>query len=367
MVRFGAAVGRDESSGGWGVGPLLAVATVLLAAVALPLPAQKTDVVVLHNGDRITGEIKALARGQLDYSTDDAGRLSIKWEKIARVTSQFFFEVELSSGRKFFGQLAEPAEDGRVVVQLTQADTLPLHDVVSIVRIDTRFVARLKAYLDVGFTLAKANLATTFTTSGEVAYRGQKIGGKVAFNSYAQGQREVATTTRNSFNLSVQRYLPRRWAVGGVLGLDQNDELALDLRVTVGAAAGRTQVQTNSADLGFLAGAVVVQEFFSRRDSAGGPADRAETSVEGLIGANWSAFRLDSPKLDFATEVRIYPGITTLGRLRGDLDIRVRYELLNDFFVGLNFSDQFDSRPPGGSGAKNDFVTSVSIGWSYRR
>ena len=114
-------------------------------------------------------------------------------------------------------------------------------------------------------------------------------------------------------------------------------------------------------------GAVLVQESFSHRDSAGGPADTVKTSVEGLIGANWSAFRLDSPKLDFSTELRIYPGITTLGRVRGDLDVRVRYELLKDFFVGLNLSDQFDSRPPGGSGARNDFITSVSIGWSYRR
>jgi len=359
-------VHRDRPRLRLGVRSLVALAMVV-AARPLVARAQKSDVVVLNNGDRITGEIKGLSRGKLDYSTDDAGRLSIKWEKIARVTSQFFFEVELSSGRKFFGRLAEPAEDGRVVVQLTRPDTIPLHDVVSIVRIDARFITRLKAYLDVGFTLAKANLATTFTTSGEVAYRGQTMGGKVAFSSYAQGQRDVPTTTRNSFNLSVQRYLPRRWAAGGLLGLDQNDELSLDLRVTVGAAAGRTQVQTNSADLGFIAGAVVVQESFSRRDSAGGPADTVKTSVEGLIGANWTAFRLDSPKLDFSTELRVYPGITTLGRVRGDLDVRIRYELLKDFFVGLNLSDQFDSRPPGGSGAKNDFVTSVSIGWSYRR
>jgi hypothetical protein len=42
------------------------------------LAAQKTDVVVIANGDVITGEIKGLSRGKLDYNTDDAGRLSIK-------------------------------------------------------------------------------------------------------------------------------------------------------------------------------------------------------------------------------------------------------------------------------------------------
>ena len=79
---------------------------VLLAAViggATPLPAQKTDVVVLPNGDRITGEIKGVSRGKLDYSTDDAGRISIEWEKIVRVTSRQSYEVTLRSGQRLFG------------------------------------------------------------------------------------------------------------------------------------------------------------------------------------------------------------------------------------------------------------------------
>ena len=34
--------------------------------------ATRTDVVVLANGDRITGEILTLSRGQLEFKTDDA-------------------------------------------------------------------------------------------------------------------------------------------------------------------------------------------------------------------------------------------------------------------------------------------------------
>ena len=75
---------------------------ILPADVAV---AQKTDVVVLINGDRITGEIKSLSRGQLDYKTDDAGRLKIEWDKILRVTSNRYYEVEMSSGVRYFGTL----------------------------------------------------------------------------------------------------------------------------------------------------------------------------------------------------------------------------------------------------------------------
>ena len=38
-----------------------------------PVFAQKTDIVRLANGDRFTGEVKSVRKGQLEFSTDDAG------------------------------------------------------------------------------------------------------------------------------------------------------------------------------------------------------------------------------------------------------------------------------------------------------
>src|SRR5271170_6767954 len=78
---------------------------LLAALLAGRAEADKTDVVVLLNGDHLTGEIKGMSRGQLDFKTDDAGRFSIEWVKIARVTSKHIFEVELSSGKKYYGTL----------------------------------------------------------------------------------------------------------------------------------------------------------------------------------------------------------------------------------------------------------------------
>ena len=76
---------------------------VLLAAAllmaALPASArEKTDVVILSNGDHLTGEIKGMSRGKLDLLTDDAGRLSIEWDKIRTVSSTHQYEVELRTG-----------------------------------------------------------------------------------------------------------------------------------------------------------------------------------------------------------------------------------------------------------------------------
>ncbi len=49
--------------------------------------AAKTDVVVLINGNVVTGEIKSLDFAELRYSTDSMGTASIEWEEIVSLTS----------------------------------------------------------------------------------------------------------------------------------------------------------------------------------------------------------------------------------------------------------------------------------------
>jgi hypothetical protein len=52
---------------------------------ALPVRAsEKTGTLVLHNGNEITGEVKGLDQGQLTYSTDDLGILSVAWGSAER-------------------------------------------------------------------------------------------------------------------------------------------------------------------------------------------------------------------------------------------------------------------------------------------
>ncbi len=344
---------------------------LLLAILILAWPAvchaEKTDTVILKNGDKITGEVKSLSRGKLDYSTDDAGRLAIEWVKIARITSPHSFEVEMSSGAKYFGRLGAVGRDGILAVEGWRADTLVISSVVRVNAIDAKLFQRMKAYLDVGFTFAKANQATTFNTAGEAAYRGTKFGGTLAFESYAQGQESTPTTSRNTISLQATRFLPKRWSAIALAQTEQNDELDLDYRVTVAAVAGRVLVQSNSSDVGVGGGLAVTREQFKPGDGDTlGPED-PETNLEGLVAASWDAFRFDSPKLDFSTTLYLYPSISTPGRVRGQFSTRLKYELFADFNAGISLTDTFDSRPPDETATKNDYIMSFTIGWSYRR
>ena len=88
----------------------------LLLSSTFTVGRSKTDIIFLDNGDRITGEIKKLERGLLNVSTDSMGTVSIEWRNVEKIESQFLFEVELSSGTKYFGSIVPAEKEQRLEV-----------------------------------------------------------------------------------------------------------------------------------------------------------------------------------------------------------------------------------------------------------
>jgi len=335
-------------------------ASLLYLVSASPLSAQKTDTVTLYNGDRITGEIKALQRGKLDYSTDDIGRIYIEWVKIARLYSRDYFEVEIENGQKYYGSLPESQQDGRLVVRLTEtvSDTLNMTRVVKITPIRSRFWTRLDGSVNIGFSYASANEVIQLNTAFTVKYRGQKYYGKLDYNAYWQTTDSTSRTSRNTITLTGQRLLKPRWSAAANGTAEQNEELNLDLRLTLGAGGVYQPIQSNTAFLWLMASPLVTREVF-----AGSPED-AKYSLELMLAGDFEAFRFDSPKLDFVAMLYFIPSITTLGRVRVTLDSRLSYELIKDFTVGLSIYNAYDSQA-GAEGAKNDLNTSITIGYMF--
>ena len=74
--------------------------TAILVVLCVPNDVQdeKTDVVVLINGDAVTAEIKSLAFSDLRYSTDSMGTVDIEWEDIVSLTSNQSLQIETATG-----------------------------------------------------------------------------------------------------------------------------------------------------------------------------------------------------------------------------------------------------------------------------
>ncbi len=95
-------------------GRVITLAVGLLWCVAAsPLRAEKTDSLVMQNGNEITGEVKSLDQGQLKYSTDDLGILSVNWDRVASIVSKKSVLVEMEDGARYVGVMEKPVKANR--------------------------------------------------------------------------------------------------------------------------------------------------------------------------------------------------------------------------------------------------------------
>jgi hypothetical protein len=335
------------------------LAAFLLLAAAPALARDKTDVVVMRNGDVLTGEIKGMSRGKLDLSTDDAGRISIKWSKVLRVTSNYTYEVELGTGERYWGDLSSPADREIAVGEVPTAYVFPTSSVVEIVAMDDDFLGRVRVGFDLGFTLAKANSAVTVSTSGDLSYRAHTLGATLTFDGYFQDDAKNVAVSQYTVALQGDLYFERSWRAFLAGQLYHNDQLALILRSTVAAGAGYSAVRNTWTEVWLTAGVSGSREQYTTGDP--------NLTLDGLLGVEWTAFRYDTPKLDMTAQLALMPGLSDLGRLRGTFTFKIKYEFFKDFNTGLQFTDSFDTRPPDPTASKNDYIASLTVGWTYRK
>src|SRR6185369_11345445 len=78
------------------------VVFVTLTCTSATLAKNTDDVVVLKNGDRVTGEIKGLQRGELRIKADYmAEAVRLDWARIERLESKSTFIIALVDGKLF--------------------------------------------------------------------------------------------------------------------------------------------------------------------------------------------------------------------------------------------------------------------------
>ena len=337
-----------------------AVALGLLALLLAPAAAlaQKTDVVVMLNGDRNTGEFRSYVEGKVTLKTDDQGDLKIKWNKILSITSEKTFDIELVDGSKIFGSLEPSDPPGKLVVVFEGGRReLGFLEIVRIAPVYQNVWTALDGSVDFGFTYTEANSFVQLNFNGEATYRSRKFQVVTDLSAFVSHQEGVTASERASLQMGYNRFLPNRWYGALALRFEHNKELGLDLRALAALGVGRHVVQTNQTLLDLLVGVAGSHET--------PVAGEGSYSVEALISGSYSYFMYDFPKLSFGVDVTVFPSLTDSGRVRLQADGRVRRDIISDFYISVSIFDPFDSRPPTAGAAKNDWGPVVSFGYKF--
>ena len=336
---------------------ILTIALLLSAPTASM--AAKTDVVLLINGNTITGEIKSLEFGSLRYSTDSMGTVSIDWEDIVSITTKQTLQVEVSDGTRYFGRL-DSAEDRFEIKVITLSDEVDLHTsrIVRMIPIDAEesFLERLDGSFALGFDSEKSSDVTTLRTTADINYRTRQylVGLQATVNNTTQAEDE----TRNRTNIrgNYQRFRDNRWFTDWFTGWERHDELGIQSRVSGGGALGRYLVQNNRNQLSLTGGLNITSTDFTGDDPS------TET-VEGRIQVRYLHRNLDpEAKITFTTN--IFPLLEDLRQYRAESELIFRREFVEDLFFDITLSHSYTTNPPTDAN-KTDYTLTTSIGYSW--
>ena len=140
---------------------VLIILSVLLLVLAAPLFAgDKTDVMVMKNGDRMTCQIKGLDGGVLYVSFDYIdGTASVDWSKVARVESKQLFIVKTQDGSMHTGTLNTAETPADRPVKITVVETpgkeseINRAEVVQMVQTSEKFWRRFNGGISWGIDL----------------------------------------------------------------------------------------------------------------------------------------------------------------------------------------------------------------------
>lgn len=338
----------------------LTVVTLLLvlqlALCGEALARSKTDVVTLYNGDRITGEIKSLYGGLLEYSTDAMGTIKLEWQHIAQVRSSYNFEIRLSDGTRHFGSLEEPARPGQLLATALGEDLdLAMIEVVELRPIEDSILERLDVRLSAGYSFTRASSVAQTTVNTRIGYEDRKAR-NILTGRLTITDTDDETTKSARVAASRQRWTDREGTFRLLFGnYETNDELALDYRLGTGLGLGKYFVDKRGMRLMGSSGLQVLTE----RSSEG----EEQESIELFLSTRYSMWRFDTPELDLDFSFQLYPSLTESGRLRGDSDITLSWEIVKDLFWEISAYGTYDNEAQGEK--QFDYGVTTGLGWNY--
>ena len=338
---------------------LLLVSLVGLGATAQAAP--KTDVVVLVNGDRITGEVKSLEYNQLKLSTSNMGTIYIEWDKVASLKSDQYLLLERIDGTRYYGQLMAGEGESKLRVRHKEGEPAQLVEMRSVVRAQPieggDFIDRLDGYVSAGFDFAKANNRNSIDLAGGLSSRTRVRAWAIDGSANLTDDSTGATSERYQLQGSYRQFTRLRDFYQGFGGFDRNTELDLNLRTTVGGAYGRYFVQNNHSE--WLGGLGLA---YAHENYTGG---EVVDSVSGVLSTTFRVFRYDFPETDIAGTLTLLPSLTESGRYRAEGDLRAKYEFVDDLYFEFKVYGSYDSKPPLSESEQSDYGITTSLGYSF--
>src|SRR5262249_31688246 len=135
---------RREGNRAFWAGVALLLAALTWHPGAAAETREKSDVITLRNGDRLTGRIISAQYGYLQLDSKHSGNLSIEWPSVLSIETRYDFRVVRFGGLHYAGHIRTTADGtGLIIGSGPAAVTVPMAEVSSIVPYEESFWDRV--------------------------------------------------------------------------------------------------------------------------------------------------------------------------------------------------------------------------------
>ena len=357
----------------------------------------KTDLITVINGDQITGAVNAMTAGKLSVSTSYAGTVNIKWREIKQIESRYLYEIRLDDGERIYGRFTTNTTENQLTLRVSGTNRqVEIDDIVEVRSIEEELSDKLDLQLSSTITADPNNKQLVLYAAGTYDVRG----GRTNFSARVDDTRSTPQgkdpTSSNSSFVQVSREFWRERGTAQsyrVLNAryDTNDELNIDHRGSLGVGVGRYLINDLGHELAVQAGIQGTQEWRGSCDeqiqqrgpnnvmaltddeTAGEDEDNQRKSLERCADAElffnlkWHLYSFQKRDMDIYVTGNTYPSLSDWGRVRGDLNVIINWELFNNFYWTVNARTDIDNAGDreDDSYGNSDYTLTTGISWKY--
>jgi putative salt-induced outer membrane protein YdiY len=345
------------------------LARFFVVASLCPL-ISRADLIVLKNGDRITGSIVKKDGASLTIKSDLFGVITAPWDKVESVKADTVLNVSAADGEILQGTLNSTAA-GIEVASGTTKSVLPAAEIRAIRNADEQ-----KTYermlspgwgqlwagsATVGWAGSKGNAETQTFTTGANAQRVTKNDKTVLhFNAikasaFSSGKNS-STAQEMRGGLSYDHNISSRIFINTFNDYEYDKFQNLDLRFVIGGGLGYQLVKNAATSFSLVGGAAF------NRSSYSTPA--VTQSGEGYLGDDYS--RKLGKAASFIQTARIFSDLSHPGNYRVNFDAGTSVRITKGLNWNVSFSDRYVT--PAALGRKsNDILYTTGLGFTFAR
>ena len=342
---------------------------IFLAALVFTAPLfarEKTDVLVMKNGDRMTCQVKGLDAGVLYVSFDYIdGTTSVQWSKVARLESKQLFIVKTEDGSVYMGSLNTPetpvGEPVKIEIVQTPEKEVMINSpqIVGITETSEKFWQRFNGLLNFGVIYSKGNSSTQYSFGSQAEYLRERWSAQASLSSTLSSSSGTSASTRNLLNFGSSHLLPwNEYFYAGLGSFLQSSAQGITLQTTIGGGLGRYFKNTNQSKISVLGGLAWQSTKYQPSVVPLGTQNLAAA----VIAANFSFFRFS--KTNLTATATLFPDLTQPGRVQFTTNTTYYVKLVGNLSWNVSFYGNWDNRPPAGFSG-SDYGSSSGLNWTF--